>query len=549
MKARLNEALKALMRYPRFTISLESFILILAIYFSLLLNQSLWGSLIASQSADAMTVSLFMIAMVIGVTALQFGVLSLLIYRWIAIPTAIAILLSAVSADFFAKKYGVFFDMSMVRNIVSTNSAEARELFTLSLLVHFLIYGVPGVLLLSIFRIKPRSLIKGLAFKLAMIALSLVVTVVSFVSVFKNFSATMRNNTEIRHLVLPMSYLISTPRVLFESGVEAQEELVPIGLDAARQAKSGVKPTLLVLVVGETVRAANWGLSGYARQTTPNLAKQNLINFPYVESCGTNTEVSVPCMFSPWGRKNYDEKKIRSSESLLHVIARTGVSVTWIDNQSGCKGVCKGLNDIEAKNLGTPDICPATGCYDETLLRGLTAAIKKEQGNQVVVLHQLGNHGPAYYARYPKEFEKFKPVCASSDLGRCTQQEIFNAYDNAILYTDYILSKAIDLLKAENNRNVVFIYLSDHGESLGEGGFYLHGLPYAIAPKDQTRAPMLMWFSDQFIKENKYSKECLMHRAKEPAHHDNLFHTVLGLMNIQTSLYDVNWDLGAKCHH
>ena len=263
------------MRYPRFTISLESFILILAVYASLFLNQSLWGSLIASQSADTMTVWLFMVAMVIGVTALQFGILSLLIYRFIALPTAIVILLSAVSADFFAKKYGVFFDMSMVRNIVSTNSAEAGELFTLSLLVHFLIYGVPGVLLLSIFRIKPRSLIKGLALKLVMIVLSLIVTVVSFVSVFKNFSATMRNHTEIRHLVLPMSYLISTPRVLFESGVEAQEDLTPIGLDAKRQTKSGVKPTLLVLVVGETVRAANWGLSGYARQTTPNLAKQN----------------------------------------------------------------------------------------------------------------------------------------------------------------------------------------------------------------------------------------------------------------------------------
>jgi lipid A ethanolaminephosphotransferase len=252
-------------------------------------------------------------------------------------------------------------------------------------------------------------------------------------------------------------------------------------------------------------------------------------------------------MFSALGRKQYDEKKIRSTESLLHVIARTGVPVTWIDNQSGCKGVCKGLENIDAKTLGTPDICPATGCYDETLLRGLEATIKKSTGDQVVVLHQLGNHGPAYYARYPKAFEKFKPVCASSDLGRCTQQEIFNAYDNAILYTDHILSRAIDLLKTKETRNVVFIYVSDHGESLGEGGFYLHGLPYSIAPKEQTRAPMMMWASEQFVKQQQLSKECMVQRAKEPAHHDNLFHTVLGLMNISTSVYDPAWDLTAKC--
>ncbi|MFZ9264545.1 MAG: phosphoethanolamine transferase [Polynucleobacter sp.] len=535
------------MRYPSFNIRLEWLILILATYFSLFLNQSLWTALINTQSGSGFEVFTFMAAVAVAVTALQFGILSLLIYRPIAVSTAIIILLTGVSADFFAKKYGVFFDTSMVRNIVSTNHAEARELFTPSLALHFLIYGLPGILLLACFKVNKTTLVRGLTFKIAMIILAIVVALASFMTVFKNFSATMRNNKEIRHLVLPMSYLISTPRVIFDTGVEAQKELLPLGQDAVKNNKAGAKPTLLVLVVGETVRAANWGLSGYERQTTPSLAKQDVINFPYVVSCGTNTEVSVPCMFSALGRKQYDEKKIRSTESLLHLIARTGVPVTWIDNQSGCKGVCKGLENIDAKTLGTPEICPATGCYDETLLRGLEATIKKSTGDQVVVLHQLGNHGPAYYARYPKAFEKFKPVCSSSDLGRCTQQEIFNAYDNAILYTDHILSRAIDLLKTKETRNVVFIYVSDHGESLGEGGFYLHGLPYSIAPKEQTRAPMMMWASEQFVKQQQLSKECMMQRAKEPAHHDNLFHTVLGLMNISTSVYDPAWDLTAKC--
>ena len=272
------------MRYPSFNIRLEWLILILATYFSLFLNQSLWAALINTQSGSGLEVFTFMAAVAVAVTALQFGILSLLIYRPIAISTAIIILLTGVSADFFAKKYGVFFDTSMVRNIVSTNHAEARELFTPSLALHFLIYGLPGILLLACFKVKKTTLVKGLTFKIAMIVLAVVVALASFMTVFKNFSATMRNNKEIRHLVLPMSYLISTPRVVFDTGVEAQKELLPLGQDAVKNNKPGAKPTLLVLVVGETVRAANWGLSGYERQTTPSLAKQDVINFPYAVS-------------------------------------------------------------------------------------------------------------------------------------------------------------------------------------------------------------------------------------------------------------------------
>src|SRR3546814_945063 len=172
----------------------------------------------------------------------------------------------------------------------------------------------------------------------------------------------------------------------------------------------GARPRLLVFVLGETVRAQNWGLDGYLRQTTPQLAAmKDVINFPDVESCGTSTEVSVPCMFSPYGRHDYDAKKIRSHQPLLHVLQRAGVQVLWRDNQSGCKRVCDGLAFESMADATDPALCNGKRCFDEILLSGLQARIRPDGRDRIVVLHMLGNHGPAYYQRYPPAFRRFTP--------------------------------------------------------------------------------------------------------------------------------------------
>lgn len=298
--------------------------------------------------------------------------------------------------------------------------------------------------------------------------------------------------------------------------------------------------------MGETVRAQNWGLNG-GRNTTPELAQAPVINFPDMHSCGTSTEVSLPCLFSPWGRHDYDEKKIRAHQSLLHVLNRAGIAPLWRDNQSGCKGVCEGLEFQSLSDATTPGLCADGRCMDEILLQDLATQVRAKPGDRVVVLHQLGNHGPAYFERYPAAFARFKPTCDTRDIGRCSREEITNSYDNAVLYTDHFLSKTIGTLQGMQDYDTAMIYLSDHGESLGEKGLFLHGVPYAIAPAEQTRVPMTMWFSPGFASSRGLDLQCVRKRSAAYTDHDNLFPSVLGLMQVKTSLYERDRDLFANC--
>jgi Predicted membrane-associated, metal-dependent hydrolase len=307
---------------------------------------------------------------------------------------------------------------------------------------------------------------------------------------------------------------------------------------------------VLVLVIGETARAANFSLLGYARETNPELAKASVIAFSNVTSCGTSTEVSVPCMFSPWGRGNYDERRIRNSEGLLDVLAHAGYVVKWLDNQSGCKDVCKGAG-VEYEKMApasAPDLCDATECHDEILVRRLASELKQVNRNTVFVLHMMGNHGPAYFQRYPAAFRRFLPDCATAELRKCSREEVVNAYDNAILYTDHVLAQLIGTLTQEpRHLDSAMIYVSDHGESLGEHGLYLHGIPYAIAPDLQTHVPMVVWVSRQVVASGDVDESCLRHKSQAALSHDNLFHSALGFLDVQTQAYQPALDIFDGC--
>jgi lipid A ethanolaminephosphotransferase len=371
----------------------------------------------------------------------------------------------------------------------------------------------------------------------------------------------MRSQKELRYLATPTNVLWSTGAVAAQQLRGAAKPRQAIGLDArpgaamAARQHPGARPLVVVLVVGETARAANWGLTGYPRNTTQQLAQWPLMNWRHATSCGTNTETSVPCMFAPVGRRDYDEDTIRGSESLLHVAARAGVAVHWRDNQSGCKGTCDGLPQDQVKDLKLPALCDEAHCLDEGLLVGLEERLAKAQGTQLLVLHMLGNHGPAYFKRYPPAFEQFKPACRTEDLRKCSREEITNAYDNALLYTDHVLARLLATLKAAQGVDTAVVFASDHGESLGENNLYLHGLPYAIAPDVQKQVPMFLWLSDR-LANGRASAAALSPACLEPlrraaatavAAHDHLFHTVLGLLNVKTSLYEPAWDLLHTC--
>jgi lipid A ethanolaminephosphotransferase len=493
----------------------------------------------------------FSAALFVGLLALNFVVLALLCHGRVLKPLVAVLLVVAAGSTHFMQAFGVYLDPSMLRNALRTDVGEARELLSLGFAGRLLLQAALPIALLWGLRLRERTFGRALGLRLLWIVGGVAVLVCTVLAVFQPFSSLMRNHKEIRYLITPTNVLWSAGSVVATDLKGAAKPRQPIGLDAqpGPQMLARKRPTVLVVVVGETARAANWGLNGYVRQTTPELAKiSSLVNFRQVTSCGTNTEVSVPCLFAPVGRRDYDEATIRGSESLLHVLHRAGVGVLWRDNQSGCKGVCEGLPSEEVLKLNPPGLCADGRCMDEALLVGLDERLAQAKGTQVLVMHQLGNHGPSYFRRYPDAFAKFQPACAQDDLRQCAPAEIVNAYDNALLYTDHVLATLIGQLQARAATvDSAVVYVSDHGESLGEANLFLHGLPYAIAPDVQKQVPMVMWFSEGMAQSSGLDTDCLRRRAAQPAAHDHLFHTVLGLADVRTALYAPEWDLLRGC--
>ena len=536
----------------RIPATVEQLLLAVSLFWAFTANRLFLGAALKDRGFSDQATWAFALALLVMVAALHFFMLALVANRWTVKPVLALLIVGTAFATHFMQSYGVYLDPSMMRNVMRTDFAEAGELLSWSLLPHLLLYAVLPLLVLWRVRLVQRPWLRAAGVRLGALALALALLVGALLLTFQTFASLMRNHREMRYLVTPANYLWSMAAVGAAQAKGAAQPRLPIGLDASAGPRMAARqrPLVVVLVVGETARAANWGLSGYTRQTTPELAQLPVINFADVSACGTNTEVSLPCMFAPVGRRDYDEARIRGSESLLHVVARAGVAVHWRDNQSGCKGVCDGLpqDDVSAINLA--GICSQGRCLDEGLLSGLDERLrqlKTGSGTQLLVLHMLGNHGPSYAKRYPPAFARFTPACQYDDLQKCSQQEIVNAYDNALLYTDHVVASLIAKLQAASPQvDTALLYVSDHGESLGENNLYLHGLPYAIAPDLQKKVPMLMWFSPGAAAA--VDTECLRRRATQPAAHDHLFHTLLGLLDVKTALYESEWDLARGCH-
>ncbi len=541
---------------PRFEIvaSVEWLLVAASVFFALSANRRFFGAALAGHSLREAATWGYVAALFALVVALHVLLLAFVANRWTVKPLLAALIVATALASFYMQSYGVYLDPSMMRNVLRTDPAEARELLSASLVLHLLVYALVPLLVLWRVRVPRRGLARATITRAALVAGAAALAVLSLFAVFQSFSSLMRNHKEVRYLITPANYLWSGASAFAGDARTAAAPRAPIGLDAAPGSSWGTrsKPMFVVLVVGETARAANWGLNGYARQTTPQLAALPVVNFADVTGCGTNTEVSLPCMFAPVGRRDYDESRIRSSESLLHVLARAGVGVHWRDNQSGCKGVCDGLPSDIVSPASAPGLCQDGRCLDEGLLVDLDRRLERATGTQLLVLHQLGNHGPSYFRRYPPAFAKFLPDCRDDDLRRCSVEQIVNAYDNALLYTDHVLASAIAKLGAHADRvDSALVYVSDHGESLGERGLFLHGVPYLIAPQVQSRVPMTIWFSSGFARSAGLSPSCLRASldasARRALAHDNLFHTMLGLFDVRTELHESSLDLTGEC--
>jgi len=523
-------------------------VLWISAYVALAYNGSFLRASTAGRSWESPDTWVFVGALMVSLIALHGLIFSVAVARWSIRPLLTASVLVAAFATFYMQRYGVYYDPSMLRNVLRTDTAEASELISWSLIAHVSLYSVVPLWAIWRIRLTKTSLWRATLRRLVFAAVCAMAVVAAVLLIFQDFSALMRNQKELRYLITPANVIYSTARVL-SADVEKPKVRQPVGLDARMAVPTlPQKPKLLFIVVGETVRAGNWGLNGYERQTSPNLQTLNVVNFGNVTACGTDTETSLPCMFSAIGRRGYDEARIRSSESLLHVLSRAGVSVHWKDNQSGCKGVCDGLNEIPVDPTAAAGMCSDGRCHDEVLLHGLESVVEASDTTTVVVLHMLGNHGPAYFKRYPAAFRRFEPTCDTGELRKCDRQSIVNAYDNAVLYTDHVLGQAVAFLKRQESRfDTALLYVSDHGESLGEKGLFLHGLPRAIAPDEQTKVPMVWWLSEGFKKSRMMNSECLKEKSSTALSHDNLFHSVLGLMDVSTQAYEQELDISAAC--
>ncbi|OOG81464.1 hypothetical protein B0E41_17930 [Hydrogenophaga sp. A37] len=495
--------------------------------------------------------------LILAVTA---ALLSLLNLPRLFKPLASLLVLVAAFNSHFMWQYGAVIDTTMLANVSHTDAREVRDLLSWSLLGAVLV--VAGPALWWLWR-RPRALLswpRQIARNLLGALLGLVLALGAAMAGYQHLASLMRAHKDLRYMVNPLNTVYAAGWLAINQASHRGRPLQPVGEDAALGASYAqqARPPLLVLVVGETARAQNWGLNGYARPTTPLLARWqsqgDLVNFSEVTSCGTNTQVSMPCMFSPLSR---DEGGNRTAvhENLLDVLQRAGLAVLWVDNQSGCKGICERVPHINLHDDPSSHGCDGAGCFDEAMLQGLDERIaaldpQRRARGVVVVLHQMGSHGPAYFKRSPTDHKPFLPECTSVSLTDCPPDQLLNGYDNSIAYTDAFMDRTLTWLHRLGNNGVFdtgLIYVSDHGESLGENGLYLHGVPYALAPREQTHVPMVTWLSAGLQQRTGVRTDCLRQRAAEPLSHDNVFHTVLGVMDVNTRVRQEALDMLTPC--
>ncbi|WP_417362120.1 phosphoethanolamine transferase [Gallaecimonas pentaromativorans] len=474
------------------------------------------------------------------------GVITLLLmlftFKPLFKPVVSVLFFITAMATYFTWSYGIGIDQDMIRNVMETDTAEVSDLVSPALIGAILVVVALLVLFWRLPLTYPKGL-RGLGVRGIWLVAALVATVAVPWMQYDLLAGTVRNYRELRHDVSPANWMVGTSKYV-ASLTRAPLKHQQLGLDATLE--KPVRPRLVVMVVGETARADDFGLNGSRNNTTPELAKAGVVNFPKLTSCGTATAISVPCMFSYENQSNFDVEKSKYSDNVLDILARAGVDVVWRDNNSGCKDVCTRVSYQTVESLEQPGNCNKE-CFDMGLLYQLDKVLPPEPRDVLIVLHMMGSHGPAYYKRYPPEFERFKPVCKSNEPKDCSQEALTNTYDNSILYSDHVLAQLIGFLKTVKGYDTGMLYLSDHGESLGEYGIYLHGAPRWMAPPQQTHIPGITWLSAGLQQQLGVDDQCLEKRADMPHSQDDIFHSLLGIMGVKTKLYQNANDWYSSC--
>lgn len=476
--------------------------------------------------------------------------LNLLIWGRLAKPVQGFILLAAALTAYFIDSFGTGIDRGQIQNLLETDWREARDLMSWHFGWRVGLFGLLPLVWLTMQPVRAQPLWAMLKSKLIWLGGTLALIVAVGLAFYGNFAPFYREHRELKNFMTPINSIGSLISHVQKHYQPANRPIQPYGLDARRNPADPAKtpPVLLVLLVGETARAQSWGLNGSTPDTTPELAQRQVINFGQTRSCGTATAVSVPCLFSGMTRGEYDHDTAKTRQGLLDVLQRAGYQVSWIDNNSGCKGACDRIESVPLLESRKAQWCQNNECQDGLLVDTLAEWLPRQPvRDRVVVIHQMGSHGPAYYRRYPAEFRRFTPTCDTNEIQKCERQHLINTYNNTILYTDHVLAQLIDGLAAQTAYRTALWYVSDHGESTGEKGLYLHGAPYLFAPDEQTRVPMVSWLSPAFARSHPKLRDCLQQRAQQPTAHDHVFPTLLGLLEVQTQVKNPALDLTQGC--
>ncbi len=452
--------------------------------------------------------------------------------KYVLKPLAIFLIILSSILSFYNHQFGVTVDEQMIINTLQTDVKEAMDLMSVGFFIHIFFLGIIPSVIIYFVEIEYGSFKKDLLIRLSSIVTAfLIVAVITFAN-FKQVSFITRQNNTLNQHITPLYTLTSTYR-LAKLSLEGESKFIKLGEDA-KLLKTG-KKTIGIMVVGETARADRFSLNGYPKETNSYLKNKGVFSFKNTISCGTATAYSVPCMFFLNGEKNYTQKKAKNQSNVLDVLSLAGVKTVWVNNNSSCKNVCTRIETLNIiTSSGGED---KNTILDEKLLDTTNQILKNNKGDILIVLHTMGSHGPRYYKRFPEKFAKFKPFCNNDTPQNCSKDELNNAFDNTIVYTDYVLSKLIDILKEKKEYNTFMFYSSDHGESLGENGIYLHGLPKKIAPKEQTNFAMVLWLSDQIVKNQNINLSKIKNMANKELNHDYLPHTLLNLFKVQSSVY------------
>ncbi|OIQ96726.1 phosphoethanolamine transferase EptA [mine drainage metagenome] len=536
-------------------ISAPALLWLCSIYIVLTDNQYFWHALLKLVDISTLSGILFSLSIFAILTSVFSFIFHAFSTKVLLKPVLILMLILAAGVGYFQTNYGVIIDKSMIQNVVETDYKEASELISFSLLFHLALYGLLPALVVGLVKVRYQSFIKeSLIRVLSLLGAAFLAGFLIWAN-YKNFVLIGREHRELRLFVNPTAPLYEAYKFTKNKYFKSVEgPIQAIGLDAHQSPqylqarKIDGKKTIVVLVVGETARAKDFSLNGYVRETNPELSKDDVVSFNNTYSCGTSTAESVPCIFSHFDRVDYSSSDAGHYENLLDVLSHSGVDVLWRDNNSGCKGVCDRVAYEDVSNLPVPTLCNTSECFDEVLLHQLQEKIQKSSTDILLVLHQKGSHGPAYFKRYPEAFRRFTPECTDSAPQNCQKETLLNAYDNSILYTDHFLHQTIAFLKSMSGQyNAVMLYASDHGESLGENGLYLHGLPYALSPDEQRHIPMIAWVSNGYATSFGLDPQCLKKQVSQAYSHDNIFHSMLGLFGVETSQYKKDHDIFRQC--